>query len=266
MNDYFDHPATSISQLLQMERSPQHYKHALEFGRPDREVLRLGRLYHMAALELDRYSREVAVFKGRRQGQKWEDFQLANKDKIIANETENQTALSISTAIMQHAECVRLLSSGDAEQAVYWTHDGGRECKSRFDFVSPNRNLIVDLKTTRDCEWGAFGRSAGSYRYHVRAAFYIDAYRTTYGRNADFVFIAVEKEPPYAIGIYELTPEQIESGRATYERLLVELAECERKNEWPGPNAGKPKELYIPPYHLEPEETFLDIGGESVAV
>ena len=49
-----------------------------------------------------------------------------------------------------------------------------------------------------------------------------------------FTFIAIEKTAPHGIGIYNLDRESIEIGRQENERCLAMIAECTKKNAWPG--------------------------------
>ncbi len=48
-----------------------------------------------------------------------------------------------------------------------------------------------------------------------------------------FVFVAVEKKPPFAIGIYWIEPEDVITGMELARRNLATLIECKRLNEWP---------------------------------
>ena len=48
-----------------------------------------------------------------------------------------------------------------------------------------------------------------------------------------FVFVAVEKQPPYGVAVYELSPEDITVGRAMYRQDLHTYAACQDANKWP---------------------------------
>jgi exodeoxyribonuclease VIII len=67
------------------------------------------------------------------------------------------------------------------------------------------------------------------YRYHVQAAFY------SQGINAEqFLFIAVEKKPPYCVAVYVTPPELIERGLTEAAEDLRLIATCRAENRWPG--------------------------------
>ncbi len=49
-----------------------------------------------------------------------------------------------------------------------------------------------------------------------------------------FVFIAVEKTPPYAVALYELDAEAVDLGRALARRDLARYANARDFGVWPG--------------------------------
>src|SRR6202040_3457777 len=93
---------------------------------------------------------------------------------------------------------------------------------------------IVDLKTCRDASRRGFGSAVAAYRYHAQAASYVDAVEHCTGRRLPFVFVAVKKEPPYLVGVYRISDEQLELGRTLYRELLDQLDLCRSTNQWPG--------------------------------
>jgi hypothetical protein len=76
-----------------------------------------------------------------------------------------------------------------------------------------------------------------NYRYHAQEAFYTDGYRfANPGEFADelsFIFVAVEKEAPFGVAVYELDQEAVNIGRALYKRNLETYVRCRAANEWP---------------------------------
>jgi len=90
----------------------------------------------------------------------------------------------------------------------------------------------VDLKSTQDAS-EHFAKSCANYGYHRQAAMYLDGLRTL-GLDAEhFIFVAAEKAPPYAVGVYELDYDAIERGRDLYRADLELLARCMERDEWP---------------------------------
>ena len=78
----------------------------------------------------------------------------------------------------------------------------GLQCKCRPDWISADGGILVDLKTTEDASPREFQRSIAKWRYHVQAGWYMAGIEAAYGtRPSGFIFIAVEKKPPFAVGV-----------------------------------------------------------------
>jgi len=104
---------------------------------------------------------------------------------------------------------------------------------------------LVDLKSTLDASEDSFMGSAFKYNYHQQAAFYCDVYEWATGNRREFAFIAVEKEPPYAVNVFRASPSLLSRGRQAYRTALDTYAECLRDNIWPAYPPGV-KQLDIP--------------------
>ena len=107
--------------------------------------------------------------------------------------------------------------------------------RSRPDWLLDDGSVIVDLKTTEDASPRGFQRSVAQYAYHQQAAWYLHGLEQASGIcPAQFVFVAVEKKPPYAVGVYAADAEMIKAGWEAAERNLERIAECRAANHWPG--------------------------------
>ncbi len=78
-----------------------------------------------------------------------------------------------------------------------------------------------------------FSKSCANFDYHIQAAFYCDGVEIVTGENLPMPFIALEKESPFAIGVYQIDGPHIEFGRVAYQRALEVAARCLETNEWP---------------------------------
>jgi len=109
----------------------------------------------------------------------------------------------------------------------------------------------MDLKSAVDASPHGFARAVATYKYHLQAAHYMHMFNVS-----RFVFIAVEKAPPYAHGIYTLDDASIEQGRIERRRALDGIAEHRERKEWPGYGV---QELSIPAW-------AFDFDNEEVVV
>jgi hypothetical protein len=72
-------------------------------------------------------------------------------------------------------------------------------------------------------------RACAAFSYHVQAAHYLNV---TFAER--FVFIAVEKTYPYAVGVYELDAAAMAAGKEQCRIGLQTISNCRAINEWPG--------------------------------
>ncbi len=49
-----------------------------------------------------------------------------------------------------------------------------------------------------------------------------------------FIFIAVEKEPPYAVAVYEATKDMLQTAQKQIAPVLDVYAQCLKADVWPG--------------------------------
>ena len=98
-----------------------------------------------------------------------------------------------------------------------------------LDVFDKERNIIVDLKTTKDTSYFGFANAIKRYNYHKQAAFYMDAVKAD-----EYYIVAVEKTKPYSISIVQLGDDLIDRGRELYNRDLEIYKYCVENNYWPG--------------------------------
>jgi hypothetical protein len=106
-------------------------------------------------------------------------------------------------------------------------------------------DIIVDLKTAESAEREDFGKAANAWRYHVQAAIYTAAWKQITGRDAAFVFIAVEKTAPLLVACYVASPRMLATGEKHFRRDLAAYAACLESGVWPG-YADTIQELELP--------------------
>ena len=257
---YREHPGVNFSTLKLMQKSPLHYKWALENPGEDTPALKAGRAIHMAVLQPKEFDEMYAVApegidrRTKAGKEAWATFEESvNGREVITTEEFDE--------YMRMAECVRwscdILKDTRNEIPLYWEDERtGMKCKCRVDAMkeTKERFIMIDLKTTTDADLKSFTRSALSYGYHMQAAHYINgamANKLNQGKPVEWYFVAVEKKPPYAVNIIKAMPDFIEEGRMALNDLMDELDTCQRMNQWPGYGAC---EMYLPKWMKKDEE------------
>lgn len=239
--DYHADPAVSASHLHQVARSCLHYwaryvTKVPELVKPT-AAMTMGSLVHCAVLEpgelLKRYG--IAPDRRTRRGKETAAAMQANGIEPVS-ESDLQQAQRMASAVRRHPVAAELLQQGQPETSIWWDDpETGLRCKCRPDWI--NGRICVDLKTTTDASPRGFAKSVANFRYHVQDAHYMAC-----GLFDRFIFIAVEKEPPYAVACYHLdrcsrdfrVQMAIAEGRRLRDRDLQRIANCRAMAAWPG--------------------------------
>jgi len=252
--EYHADPAVSASHLHAVAASPYHYwSRFLDPNRPVIEptaAMRLGSLVHCAVLEPDELNSRYAVAPDRRSKDgKATAAMLAASGIEAVTAADMELAMAMAASVRSHQAAAELLRNGKAEQSFWWDDvDTGLRCKCRPDWYYGT--TVVDLKTTTDASPQGFAKAVANWRYHVQQAHYMAG---TFAER--FVFIAVEKTYPYAVGVYELDATAMNVGYALRRNNLQTIADCRAINEWPGYSQGI-QNLSLPKWALNTETTF----------
>jgi hypothetical protein len=235
--DYFAAPGVSNSLLRQMRLSPAHARAYLDRQlEAETEAQRLGKLIHRGILEPARLAkvpvRPAGMDFRSKDGKAWRD---ANPGFVTADEMT--LIRGIVASVYAHPAATEILTAPEAktEQSLFAVdEETGLALKGRLDWLTPGYP-IVDIKSTRcsSPELHGFVREIAYLRYHVQAAFYTDLCARLKIPVTGFLFLAIEKEPPYASTLIQLDDMSINKGRDEYRRLLRLYKDCQDRNAWP---------------------------------
>lgn len=207
----------SASQIKDLLKNPYLYFHPQP--QEDKYVFDIGSAIHCLILEPHKFNDEFAVapkcdrrtVKGK---QDWNDFIESSKDKIVIESSDFDNLIELQKSTLAIPEVVKLLKNGVSERSFFTTLADGTKKKVRPDRLRDDK-IIVDVKSCRDASPDAFKRDIATYKYYVQAAYYIDVLGAK-----EFIFLAIEKEPPYMVGMYYLPPEDLDRGRELIQKAL----------------------------------------------
>ena len=249
----------SNSMLKRLGRSPAHLKAYLEQREEQTPAMLFGQVVHQLLLEPEKpwfWAVRPAGLDGRsKEGREWK---ARLGDKPVLEHEQWLNVEGVVASVRSHPTARHALSAGRSEVSVFKRFTYGRSVlrKARIDFAN-NGSALIDIKTTDDARPEAFARTIYNMRYHVQAAYYLDIWNDSLPLGEtpkdSFVFIAVEKEPPYAVSVFDLARQAINAGRGEYIRLLQLYMECEAQGEWPAYNPDV-QEINLPPYALKKGE------------
>ena len=258
--DYHRHSAVSKSHLDQIAKSPLHYwARYLDPNRVTPEptpAMAIGSAVHTHVLELDQWdARYVTAPEGinRRTNAgkaEWEAFEVASTGRTVLAKADAELVMRMGHAVFAHPAAAMLLAMpGKAETTHMWTDQAtGLRCKCRPDWLTDDGSLIVDLKTTEDASPAGFRKSIANFRYFLQASWYLDGLEQATGKRPDqFIFICVEKKPPFACAVYAADAEMIQIGAEAAARDLDVLATCRAAGAWPS-YSDQIETISLPPW------------------
>jgi hypothetical protein len=243
------------STLVEMRRSPLHYRHRLTTPRPDSPAMALGRLIHTAVLEPERLDDLYVPYDGRRGTNAYKDF-VAGEAREVISVDDYEKALEVSARVWGHSVARRVLARGRVETPITWVDERTHvRCKARPDHV--RGAALTDLKSSRNIEEREFARTTANLAYHGQLAFYRRGLEARSGRPVGAVrIVAVEAEAPHDVAVYRLNEETLDAGDILVDHLLDELVASRKRGSWPGGYRDE-TELGIPAWAL-PIELFTD--------
>ena len=256
-----------------MEKSLLHYWH--EYENPDREAddpdqdeekaaekaadakhdLDFGTVIHAAVLEPDTlpglyvvsppFNRRTTAGRTERKA-----FFAAHRDVAVLTEKEVKSVYAIRDRIYKHREIAPLLHGGKAEQSFFARCPRtGALRKCRPDYMHDNGFAILDIKSAATAHPKEFSRDAGKFAYDIGVPWYLDTLSDLYGEAPQhFIFIPIEKEPPYAMGLYYCKPPDIKRARECYQKQWDRLIQARRTNYWPDYAGEQAMPLDLPSY------------------
>ncbi len=248
--EYHSGEGVSKSDLDLIRVCPEKYRYKKDHPEEDQTLaLLFGSAVHKLILEPESFCDEYAVFpdcdKRTKDGKAmYHNFLDRLNGRTEIPESDHTIMLAMRDAVMKNPKARSLLTGGVTETSYYW-HDlrTGTLCKCRPDKV--NKGYLVDLKTTSDASPEGFSRSLMAYRYHVQAAWYLRGYEAATGvRPEGFVFIAVEKKPPFSVALYLCGDVTVEIGAREADEDLDVLVQCSESGNWYG--YGGEKDLILP--------------------
>ena len=239
--EYRQHPAISRSALFKISESPEKFKYAQEHPEEPTPALIFGQVLHKIILEPDTFSDQFIIApkvdRRTKAGKaEWAEFVESAKDKTVIDEDMFFTACEMKEAVLCNDFAKRLLD-GEHEKPFFWTDEmTGEECKCRVDCLTAVGDdlIIVDVKSTNNAETEAFTRSAIKYGYDMQVAMYCEGVEKNTGKKPLFVFIAIEKEPPYAINIMQADELLHRRGYDLFRELIGIYHDCKQTGNWYG--------------------------------
>tara|TARA_R110002153_G_scaffold52701_6_gene147552 strand:+ start:832 stop:2403 length:1572 start_codon:yes stop_codon:yes gene_type:complete len=241
--EYHTHPAIGSSAVKEV-----HMKSLLHWHKGQRKetpALNVGTAVHAMVLEPDK--KLIICGPESRRGKAWtEAKEKADKSGMtLLTQPDYEMCQTIATSVMDNPDAALLINDRRAiKEASIFNIDPetGLELKVRPDLFIANKGVVLDLKTTRDASPSdrGFAKQVFQLGYHIQGAFYNYVLGLEGIHANEFTFLAVEKEPPYAVQIHTLAPEVLEFGLCQMRKTLRQIKEAKEEKHystgWPSVN------------------------------
>jgi hypothetical protein len=222
-----DRSCVFSSGLKVILRSPAHFQDCLNRPRKQTPALFFGTAIHARLLEPERFAAEfVTAPRLDKRSKEWKAFEEANACKQILTAEQTEILDGLAARVARHNSASTLIRGGLKEHTIVWQDDeSGVWLKIRPDCFSLDleTGICLDLKSTEDASDIAFARDCVNYDYDLQAAVYSEGLRIAFGREFEFVFLALEKSSPYGVKLYGAPPAMLARGRRRMREALARL-------------------------------------------
>lgn len=228
---------SDLSEIL--DWTPAHWRAWKEAPWKETEAMKIGTALHAAVLEPERFARVYAVepeVNKRTNAGKEALREAAAGGRILLEPDQMRDVLGMRESVLSLHAVQVLMSSGRPEVSMFAHLPDFHPLrgKARPDWLNPDMSAMMDLKTTTDARPKEFGKTVFEHHYEMQPPHYGRVYNLLTGDVLRlFVFIAVEKKPPYAVAPYILSNPAIEYGRHECRNALELFRKCVVEDSWP---------------------------------
>lgn len=262
--EYFSSPAINASALKDILHTPAKYKQKNMVGekKEPTDAMKFGTLLHKAIFETKEFKEKVIIRPkfdkrtkvGKAGFAEWESN--LKGDELVLDEKLIDNLVGMLESVRSNEMITNMLVESQFEVSGFW-HDEelGIDCKCKFDALTES-GWIIDLKSSVDASMVGFSKQMAKLRYDISAAWYCRGYKNIFGKDPKgYVFIPVEKEPPYLYAIYKANPTVLGCGEFGggetdgYMQAAELLRKCIELNEWPG-YGEKAQDIAMPSWFI----------------
>ena len=237
-------PSISGSELARLDATTPAHFFAQWSGNPNRAereqspAMAFGTAFHKLALEgSEAFKAEYAIKPedmsfATKEGKAW---RAENATKHVVSAADFATIRAMTSAMFEKPLTGAMLAGARPEVTLI-REEAGVWLKSRPDALNDKRRIAVNLKTCESAAEDDVRKAIEAYggTYYVSAALCLDMLKALTGEDWSYVFVFVEKTPPYESRRVVLKPTVIEWGRMRYRRALAKFAHCVKTGVWPG--------------------------------
>jgi hypothetical protein len=209
-----------------------------------------GNAFELALMDHVAFSEDVIVYDERlrpelnkgitsEKNQVWKKA-LLNGDKYVIQPKGDESYEAIEQMIescYKDAVIQKLISNTEYQTSIFWTDDQtGLNMKTRPDICKSKKNIIVNIKTTKDGSPKAFSQDLAKYDYPLQACIEIEGcVASGLMQSVDnYFWLVVEKVPPFNATVYEFDKTDIAPTMDELEYVKNKIKRAEDEKLFPG--------------------------------
>ncbi len=144
----------------------------------------------------------------------------------------------------------------------YKDKETGIWVKIRPDAIPTDSGDYTDLKTTQSVKWEELRRTIADRGYHQQLGLIRTGMRMLGFPFSSASLIFVEKKNPWATRVVTLKENNLDLGERCNRAALDSMAQCLKKNHWPGPGGDREdaEQIEIPEWSANKAEDRIKYG------
>jgi len=254
--DYRADPGINASLLKAVDRSPAYALH-LQDQPSDKPCFTDGRAIHSEVLEPEMFESRYlvvpsdaprkptkAMLEAKNPGAAsvastlyWDQLSEEAAGRTIIDAEEYKMYRGVTDSVWSHAGARTLLEAkGYAEASMF------SECpvtgirqKCRWDKLLEDMPVGIDLKSTTDASTEGFQHALKKFGWGIQDAHYSATFNALFEQELEaFLFICVEKAPPYLVQIHRIEEDDRALLRLRRDQLMLKTQQCRASGIWPG--------------------------------
>ena len=184
-----------------------------------------GTAVHAFFLERDKFDTDFVIKPAdmrlnTKAGKEWAQ---EHQSKIIIDSDLGNNLFEMEKSFMDSPAKLIYDIKGQAELSYFWDDFGTIKGKCRPDWISDDGSIVVDVKTTTDASHKGFQKSIANWGYYLQLGWYLRGLRKLGLPVKEFIFIAIEKTPPFCVGVYSADQNMIDFAMKELDQLMPEI-------------------------------------------
>ena len=163
----------------------------------------------------------------------WSLINYNHDNRMVIKKEMWNKCHSMRDSVLNHPQISSLFDNGRPEVSAWGQHAATKLLtKCRCDWLRSD-GIVIDLKTSVSSSPDGFSLECAKYNYALQQSHYMNTLSTAGYQQKEFLFVVVEKEPPFLCQCYVLDEHSVRIAEQTYHKTLQHICRCHNDDKWP---------------------------------